>query len=212
MTCAALAGAAAVLAVAGCGGDATADEGGWLRHEDRDEGLGVLYPEGWNRSTTSLTPNLTEPRELLSLGTHGLRPGSERCAQMPGNALDDMTELDAFVTVQERDTIPDAPVGAESFPVRPDDFRLDARDADVGAACSENGGIQSWWIPFRDEGRAFYLQVAIGKSASEDTRRQVSGILESLRFNPMPAQAVPPTKRGQLPDGRSKRRIPNTQQ
>ncbi len=212
MTCAALASAAALLVATGCGGDASADEGGWLRHEDDGEGLGVLYPEDWNRSTTTLTPNLSEPRELLSLGTHGLRPGSERCAQTPGNALDDMTELDAFITVQERDVTPEAPPGTESFPKRPDDFRLDARDADIGAACAENGGIQSWWIPFSDEGRAFYLQVAIGKSASEDTRRQVGGILESLRFNPMQTRAAPPPKRGQLRDGRSQRRIPNVAQ
>jgi len=204
--------AASTLAVAGCGGDAAADEGGWLRHEDPDQGLAVLYPEDWNRSTTTLTPNLTEPRELLSLGTHGLRPGSEQCAQMAGNALDDMTELDAFISVQERELPSDAPPGAEIFPRRPDDFELEARDADVGAACSENGGIQSWWTPFRDEGRSFYLQVAIGKSASEDTRRQVTGILESLRFTPIAARAVPSAKSRQLRDGRRTRRIPSTSQ
>jgi hypothetical protein len=204
--------AAGVLVAAGCGGDAIADEGGWLRHEDSGQGLGVLYPEDWNRSTTTLTRSLTEPRELLSLGTHGLRPGSELCAQMAGNALDDMSELDAFISVQEREVSSDAPPGAESFPMRPDDFELEARDADVGAACSENGGIQSWWIPFRDEGRSFYLQVAIGKSASEDTRRQVTGILKSLRFTPIAARALPAAKSGQLRDGRHKRRIPSTSQ
>ena len=207
-----LASAAVLLGAAGCGGEGGDELGGWLRHEDMAEGLAVLYPDDWNRAPASLTPNLTEPHEVLSLGTHGLRPGSESCSQTPGNALDDMSEQDAFITVQERTLQADAPPGTENFPARPDDFDLDPRDANVGAACSDNDGIQTWLIPFRDSGRAFYLQVAIGKSVSESTRREVAGILDSLRFVPAEEPRVTPARAQELRDGRRQRRIPSVQQ
>jgi len=173
----------------------------------------VLYPEEWNRAATQLTPRLEEPDELISLGTHGLRSGAAECSQMPGYALDDMSETDAFVTVQERNVLPGARETEEQFPERPDDLTLDAKDANVGAACSENSGIQTWWIPFRDAGRTFYLQVAIGKSASEDTRRQVLGIVESMGFAPRPPTRVAPSPAGagQREDGRRVHRIPDVE-
>jgi hypothetical protein len=201
----------ALVLLVGCGGDANAEESRWLRYDDSEAGFTVLYPETWNRSIVSLTPDLTEPAEILSLGTHTLRPGSDSCSQTPGHALDDMTELDAFITVQERIVDGGAGPVAIDFPPRPETFSLEAEDAAVGAACSENEGIQTWWIPFRDSGRGFYMQVAIGKSVGEETRRQVAGILKSLVFTAQVSSGatVTPAPAAETADGRRVRRLPS---
>ena len=190
-----------------------ADDGGWVRHDDPSAGITVLYPEEWNRASISLTPRLAEPVELISLGTHTLRAGAASCSQMPGYALDDMSETDAFITVQERNLTPSSRQSTDDFPPRQGEFSLDAKDALVGAACTDNTGIQTWWVPFSDAGRAFYLNIAIGKSAGEETRRQVLGIVKSMSFEAnQPTRVAPsPPGAGQRDDGRRVHRIPDVE-
>jgi hypothetical protein len=151
--------------------------------EDPAQGFSVEYPSTWRRATTDLTPNLTDPVEILSLGTGYLVPGGRSCAQLPMNALKAMSPTDGFVSVQEQHS---APTGL--FPDRPDRFPPPGYegDSEVAACLSRPPKVDSWWIRFQDAGRAFYVLVAIGRQASEETRAETWAILDSLRFGPLP--------------------------
>jgi hypothetical protein len=151
----------------------------WTTYRDRARGFSVTYPPGWFRAGTRLTPHLADPRELLSLATYPLRPGSDRCAQhIPVNALDDLGPTDAFLTIQER-----RDPSTEHSPPRPDRFELPA-DTRSDANICEAGRALTEWIAFRDEGRAFYALYAVGPRADDDTRSDLLRILDRLEFEP----------------------------
>ena len=59
----------------------------WTTYRDKERRLEVSYPNDWYRSEEPLTPYLGDPKEILSLGSYPLRPGGDRCAHHPVNAL-----------------------------------------------------------------------------------------------------------------------------
>jgi hypothetical protein len=141
-----------------------------------DRKLTVYYPEGWNRASESLTPNLDQPKEVLSLGTFQLRPGGEDCAQIPERAIESLGSTDAFITLQES-------AAGSDFPRRPKSFS--AKDGEVpdSADCLNNAeDVLFRMLRFRDEGRSFIVYVAIGDSTSAQTRNEVWQILNALIF------------------------------
>jgi len=173
---------AAVLALASCGGQHTngspapaegaeqpttsstdSERDRLATYRDKERGLEVSYPSDWYRSEERLTPDLADPKEILSLGTYPLRQGGDRCAHYPVNALEDLGPDDAFISVLERAP----PYPAAGYPARParSDGRLDK------------------WVSFSDNGRAFYLLVALGEAASEETKAELLTILNSLSFD-----------------------------
>jgi hypothetical protein len=74
----------------------------WIVHCDPERGFSVRYPKEWYLADERLTPNLGDPREILSVGTYRLRVGGERCAHFPVYALEDLGSDDAFISVFER--------------------------------------------------------------------------------------------------------------
>jgi hypothetical protein len=157
----------------------------WTIYRNDGRGFSVTYPDDWVRAGQSLTPELGFPRDFLSLGTYPLRPGGKACfdAYLPGNALADLGHADAFVTVQE--------ASPEGMPARPPTIGPDAATVTVDGlpACDEYKSIQleGWWIPFADQGRGFYVFVAVGPFASNDqqTMAVVWHIVNSLQFDPL---------------------------
>jgi hypothetical protein len=140
----------------------------------------VSYPSSWHRATRSLTPHLSDPHEILTLGTGRLPVGGPRCAQVPVNALEAVGATGALITVQER-----APANADGgFPPRPKHFQLHRTPSLAIPAClAPHGRPRLTWIAFRDHGRHFYVLVALGRSATTQTRRETARILDSLRFS-----------------------------
>jgi hypothetical protein len=187
-----VASALACLALVACtssstGGRITGERGGarWEEHTSDEFQYAVALPPGWTIATETLTPNLGTPTEILSFGTYGLRPGGDACAQVPVNALEDLGPTDAFATIQERphaypsDVFLDRPVHLESLAV-PKNGR---RHLEVPECLSDpDKPMSMWWIPFRDEGRAFYLLVAVGPDASDQTSDRLWEILDGIRF------------------------------
>jgi hypothetical protein len=106
---------AVVGAVAGCGGgDQPAAAGGW--RVVRGDGIRYLLPGDWRAAAHSLTPQLSNPRQLLAAGTGPLPAGGE-CAHLPSAALRAMGTHDVLVNVQER-------LGSTAtFPIRPAHFK-----------------------------------------------------------------------------------------
>lgn len=150
-------------------------------------GLDFSIPDSWQVAAESLTPNLSHPREVVSLGTFRLRPGGPQCAQVPVNALHDLGATDSFVTLQERLDPIEADVRA--FPNRPPFLMSLQGIDDVDAVECMNfderedlGTLR--WLPFQESGRFFYLLIAIGRDASAERFEETVEVLDARGIAP----------------------------
>lgn len=155
---------------------------GWVVHRDERRRFTIAHPPHWQRATTSLTPNLLDPTEIVSLATYPLRPGGHSCAHQPVYALEDLGPHDAFVSLQER-----AGPDAAGFPPRPDRFGPEHGVMPAGVEClARPADFFIRWIDFVDGGRSLYVLVAIGAEASDQTRHEVWQIVNTVTFGPDP--------------------------
>jgi hypothetical protein len=168
----------AVCILAGCGGDGANVPATGAGRAIRGDGVRYLLPAGWHAASRSLTPHLSNPRELLSAGT-GRLPAGGRCAHMPSAALEAMRPQDVLVTVQER-------LGStSSFAARPAHFHATGDTRSEAFDCAgARPTFTSYWFGFRDGGRGFHVLVAVGRSASPARARRAFALLDSLRIAP----------------------------
>ena len=152
----------------------------WTLYHDTGGRFSIRFPAGWVRATQSLTPLLSDPREIVSIGTYTMRPGGELCEHLPANALEDLGPEDAFLSIEER-----AAPHLAVYPARPTQFTLGKPNEEFdGVGCVRDpNDLFQWWLSFRDGDRAFYALVALGKSASEETRQQVLETLNSFQVD-----------------------------
>jgi hypothetical protein len=153
---------------------------GWMSFHSVRYHYEVAYPSNWHRAGTSLTPYLSDPHEILTVGTGALPMGGPRCAQVPVNALEAVGAAGALVTIQERP----AAHADSSFPPRPSRFGLRPSPAlEIPACLAPRNRPRLYWIPFRDHRRYFYALVALGHTATTQTRNDALRVLDSLRFS-----------------------------
>jgi hypothetical protein len=180
-------------------------------YRDDQAGFSVTVPPGWQVAAEPLNTWVSDPHEILSMGTYPLRPGGEAVidAQVPSHAVEDMGPSDVFIWLNER-----TPAG-RGLPDRPTAFSPEALCQSGSPAGGSPGcvpglaqgieGIRAWWTYFQDNGRGFYLFVGMGEQAYQDPARQQQAwdVLNSLSFDPAPsgdvftacpgvADAVPP--------------------
>ena len=155
---------------------------------DEARGYAVVYPDDWTVAEENLTPWLSSPEEIFSLGTFPLRvsEGPEDGlriwdAPVAPAALADMTSDDVLVSLQEA-----SPAGFGDRDRRPETFGPRGCDASIlGCAPREDPfdvTFDAWWIPFTDAGRAFYLSVVIGDDVTPELREQAWAVADSLGF------------------------------
>jgi hypothetical protein len=147
-----------------------------------DVRLSVDVPTGWTVADHNITPWLSKPSEILSVGTFEMPvshdPGDPlRVSDAPvaPAALAAMAGTDAFISVQ-----------AAGPTDQPDDRPPSFRDMPARSCCSAQTGdypFKWWWIPFIDGGRAYYLFVAVGNDANVATQDQAWAIADSLTFS-----------------------------
>jgi len=170
--------AAALLA--GCGSDGRAASA--VPVSNAEHRYIAELPAGWELAAESLTPNLTNPVEILFASTiRDVRPAKGACAHMPVGGLERMGPRDALVTVQER-------YGEPTFGARPERFELVGRvDHGGGPTCADGEGVlEEYWFGFDDVNRGFHVLVAFGPDAPAERREQALAVLDSLRFEPGP--------------------------
>ena len=141
-------------------------------------GLTVGLPPGWQSAAQSLTPHLTDPREVLAVATFPLRYRATQCAHVAGSALEDLGPADAFVTLQERGL--DASTTWPDFPARPAHFGPELGGPSEASACVPSARFADHWFGFSDAGRRFHVMVAFGPRATAEVQRQAWAILDSL--------------------------------
>lgn len=143
-------------------------------------GMSAELPPGWRQARERLTPQLTDPREVLALGTFPLRAEAGECGHMPTGALEDLGPGDAFVTLQERGR----GRATLDFPPRPERFGPHLGDRSEAGECVPGARFTDHWFGFSDAGRRFHVLVAFGPEASEERRAEAWRALESLRIDP----------------------------
>lgn len=151
-------------------------------YRDQAARFGVEIPAGWRRAREIVISQVTNPREILVASTFSLDSSGEPCGPFYDHVLGQMGRREGLVAVQER--FGHSVAGPPEFPPRPKRFRLPIRRPEP-RGCGRNRDrrlVRDWWIPFRDAGRDFYAQVAIGLTAPGQVRRDALRLLESLRF------------------------------
>jgi hypothetical protein len=153
-------------------------------HEDPDNAFSVQIPPGWQQADRPLT-HLIDPVEIFSAGTFAMRPGGS-CPQFPTNAVADMGSHDAFVTILERKRLD--PTLAQG-PPRPASFGPadGSGNSEVDQCLEAPKVFFDRWIAFSDQGREFYVFVAMGSEVSDQVRAETWAMLDSLAFDPLPA-------------------------
>lgn len=178
---------AAVLAI-GCGGGTGPVEPEFKsgiqgpRVTDARHDYSVTLPEGWYRARRNLTPQLVEPREIMSVATYPLRYQRRAGCRIPGcptPALNGFRATDILISIQERVHARPTP---EDVPAH-----LQRRRAGLGAgpgSCAR--GRVAWYAfeAFAEAGHSLYVLVVVGKRAAATERADLRRLLDSLHFSP----------------------------
>jgi hypothetical protein len=175
-----------LLLLAGCGGhdshaDRRARSPASAHYESSRWGYTVRYPVTWLRASRPLTPSLTDPREILSLGTFPLRYRHTNCEAWAGSAQQDLGDRDAFVSVREAGDLSGADYG--EFPRRPHRFGAQSGRAPEPSPCPGGHGVLQH-VRFSEAGRNFDVLLGFGGRVSGEGRREAYRTLDSLRFDP----------------------------
>lgn len=178
---ASLAGGAVVGSRADAGGAQAS------RVTDPAAGLSLVRPADWHLVEPPIS-SLSFPKERLLLTSYPAKRGGN-CG--PDRALSALPATGALVYLFEyRPRVGDPWRGLRrsDFPPRPARFSL--RRAQLGTY--ECIHAPSYLIRFRAAARPFQLHVALGERASAARRAQVLRVLDSLRFDPLPAPPPDP--------------------
>jgi hypothetical protein len=169
--------AAATLLLAACH-----DKKGSSPHSTyTSHGVTVELPAGWRAARASLTPNLSDPREILAVGTYPLRFRAHDCAQVPVSALRSLGPHDAFIDLEERHA---GGRPSSEFPLRPAHFGPGLGGPSEAGACVPGKRFAEHWFGFSDQRRHFYALVAFGPAASNATKDATWKVLDSLKVEP----------------------------
>jgi hypothetical protein len=151
------------------------EEVAWSRIDVSRYGVDIAVPAGWHVARTSLTPQLSDPHEILTATTFTPVPSARGCTTFPNVTVG---VGDALVSVQER-------AGAPGFAPRPRRFEpvpTSPITSRIVQACVANKGTVSWQ-DFSDGFRNFHALVVIDPRASARVRVEAYQILDRLRFD-----------------------------
>jgi hypothetical protein len=167
-------------------------------YRDDLHGLSVTVPPGWQVASEPLNTWVSDPHEILAMGTYALRPGGRAVTdfQLPSHAIEDLGPNDILIWVSEAGD-------AAGFVERPAHFEPSGPCGgdDWSRLCPEPSGrtlrltiagVHAWWLGFADGGRGFYVFVGMGGQAYADPVRAQTpwDVLDSLRFDPAPTGDV----------------------
>jgi hypothetical protein len=152
------------------------------RITDVRHGYSVALPAGWYRAGRNLTPQLADPREILSVATYRLRYKRRARCRIPGcptPALNGFRATDILMSIQER-------VHART---KSEDVAIDLERREEGLEARPAGCTRArvaWYAfeAFAEAGRSLYVLVVVGKRAPARARADLKRLLGSLRFSP----------------------------
>jgi hypothetical protein len=158
------------------------DDVPWTSTNVARYGVDVSVPAGWQVAPVSLTPHLSDPREIVSASTFAPGTPVEACAMFPAAALRRLGATDALVTVQERGT------GSPGNAPRPRRFTkatfLPVSPIVVTPCAGRSFSGTLTRGDFSDGPRNLTALVAFGADASPTVQGEAYAILDRLRFDP----------------------------
>jgi len=178
--------------------------GGWKLLRDARHGFTIAVPPTWHRSRKSLTPQLMDPFEILTVASFPVRHDRRARCHIPGcplPAIDGMGPDDVLISIQERGARKEfrnrRSMGAlTAYPKRKRSFKLERTRLSYPKGgpppCIRERLGWTAFEPFRDSGRAFYAFVAVGRDVSRGMRREMIRVLDSLSFEPLERASKPP--------------------
>lgn len=153
----------------------------WLTFTIPDLGISVRYPPGWQVAKQSLTPHLTDPKEVLSLGTLPMAPTDEGCAHVPTDVLERLGRTDAFIMLLEQQDY------AFKAPPKPDVFSpasgTEGSHTEIPRCIARPLDFNLRWLSFDYNGRGFYALVAVGGDASDERQAEPWQVLNNLQVS-----------------------------
>ena len=151
---------------------------GMTRFRDVRRGFEVMFPSGWKRAETVLTPALRAPTEILSLGTVDPVPNGEsaRCAQHPVDTMERVGPRDVFVTIQERANT----VSEEMRPGPPQLHAVVPDDSETRECLRRDAPLRTYWMPFQIGGRGFYADAVVGDDVPPAGKAELQAVLDSF--------------------------------
>jgi hypothetical protein len=155
----------------------------WSTFTSRTGDLEIKYPPDWQLAARVLTPHLSDPHEVLALGTFPMQAADHNCAHIPVNALEQMARTDGFIWITERTGTAEMP--ASNFGLRPTVIGprtgADANQGDLSACLNHPLAGTARAISFDDHDRHFTITYALGSDVSPQRRSDLLRILNSFR-------------------------------
>ena len=144
------------------------------RITDVRHGYIVALPAGWFRARRNLTPQLLEPREILSVATYPLRYQRRARCRIPGcptPALNGFRATDILMSIQER---MDARTTTGDVAID-----LGRRQTGLGGTGNCTPGRVAWYAfeSFAESGRSLYVLVVVGTRAPATARADLKRVL-----------------------------------
>lgn len=163
---------------------------------DRRHALRFRLPPGWRHGEESLTPRLAPPGGILAVATFPPRANPRAaCGSAPDMPQVAVGPRDALLHAEEEGDAQPA-----DLPRRPNRFRLSKQVRRPGAnepvstvfrwPCLNRRGIVGLHTSFRAHGRLLHVAAVAGERTSKRVRRELLGILASLRIGPPPPVPV----------------------
>ncbi len=121
----------------------------------------------------------------VTIASMPLRPGGENCAQVPENAMRDMSRNDVLVTVFFAGDVDAGPALPEIL----DDTTFPESSGNDAEECADRSTLETHWGGFRFGGESLYVLLAFGEDADLETKETGWNILRSLQ------------SQGEAPDG-----------
>ena len=151
-------------------------DSGSTEFHDPSNRFSIVYPDSWDRAADQLSPHVEEPREIFSVASFPLRPRETTCPY--SGALEDIGANGAFVSLSESS----GNLTSRYLLARPgEQFTLGSGyEAEVGDCADIN--VEDRMIPFQDGSRFLFAYVALGHTASTETKNTVLSVLNSLEF------------------------------
>lgn len=139
--------------------------------------LGLAYPPNWHRAGSELMPALGF--RSVTVATMALRPGGDRCAQVPENAMRDMSGDDVLLTVFFRGTIdPESPPLPEIL----DESTFPTSQGTDAEECAEREDLEIHWGDFTVGEESLYVLLVFGEDVEPSLRQTAWEVLESLQW------------------------------
>lgn len=139
--------------------------------------ISVDLPPQWETADDVLTPRLSTPSEVLTVGTADMLPGGSDCPQVPQAAMNRLGENDALVSFQMG--------GSASHHDPPSQWDWEDGERTTTEECLDDPDAEHRMFTFRASGEAFYALVTLGAQATDERRAEAMAVLSSFRAEPL---------------------------